>query len=118
MASPVSQTNQNVEKENFEEEESVEDDEDADDGDGEEYYEYDSSWDSDEEVVVNPVAKIPWIPLKTSDVKLEDDKFFQKVMTAGKEGERRIDLYRLLTQTFPFYLPQRYVYFFLFIQPK
>jgi len=57
---------------------------------------------------VNPVAKIPWIPLKTSGVKLEDDKFFKKLMTEGKEGKQRIELYRTLTRIFPFYLPRRY----------
>jgi len=53
------------------------------------------------------VARIPWIPIKKSYVKPEDHKFFQEMMSAGQEGKRRLDFYRILTKTFPFYLPKR-----------
>jgi len=57
---------------------------------------------------VYPVAKIPWIPVNISSIKLEDDKLFKKIMTAGKDRDERIELYRILTRIFPFYLPKRY----------
>jgi hypothetical protein len=60
--------------------------------------------------VVGPIAKIPWMSWKTSNIKLEDHPYFKDVMTAGEEGSRRLELYRILNQTFPFYLPKRCVY--------
>jgi len=53
------------------------------------------------------VARIPWLPYKESEVKPENNKFFQEMMTKGEEGSRRLDFYRILTKTFPFYLPER-----------
>jgi len=53
-----------------------------------------------------PVARIPWLPFKKSEVKPEDHKLFQ-LMDSGKEGSRRLDFYRIMAETFPFYLPKR-----------
>jgi len=55
-----------------------------------------------------PVARIPWLPVKISKVKPENNTFFREMMTAGEEGSRRLEFYEILTKTFPFYLPQRY----------
>jgi len=60
-----------------------------------------------------PVARIPWLPFKVSKVKPEDSTFFQEMMTCGKEGSRRLEFYRILTKTFPFYLPKRYNLLFI-----
>jgi len=53
-----------------------------------------------------PVARIPWLPFKESAVKPEGHKFFQE-MTCKEEGAGRLEFYKILTQTFPFYLPKR-----------
>jgi hypothetical protein len=60
--------------------------------------------------VIGPIAKIPWMSWKTSNIKLEDHPYFKDVMTAGEEGSRRLELYRILNQTFPFYLPKRFAF--------
>jgi len=57
-----------------------------------------------------PLARIPWIPFKASEIKLEDKKFFQEMATAGEEKGRRLEYYKILTKTFPFYLPKRFVF--------
>jgi len=56
---------------------------------------------------LGPVARIPWLPVKFSKVRPEEKKFFQKMMSAGEEGSCRLIYYRILTKTFPFYLPKR-----------
>jgi len=66
-----------------------------------------SSCDEDEENDSHLVAQIPWIKWKKSVRKLEDIKYFQEVAIAGKEGKTRIELYRILNDIFPFYLPKR-----------
>jgi len=54
-----------------------------------------------------PVARIPWLPFKESNVWPEDHSLFLEMMTNGEEGRRRFDYYRMLTKTFPLYLPKR-----------
>jgi len=54
-----------------------------------------------------PVARIPWLPAKKSKLKPEDHKFFKQMISSGEEGTRRLEFYRILTQTFPFFLPKR-----------
>jgi len=55
------------------------------------------------------LAKIPWIAFKSSKIKLEKKKFFRDMVTAGEEKGRRLEFYKILTKTFPFYLPKRFV---------
>jgi len=53
-----------------------------------------------------PMAKIPWIPVETSDGILEEGSFFKKMKAST--GKVNLKLYRLLNQIFPFYLPKRF----------
>jgi len=54
-----------------------------------------------------PVARFPWMPFKESRVKPKDNLFFLKMMANREEGKGRLEFYRILTKTFPFYLPKR-----------
>jgi len=65
-----------------------------------------------------PIARIPWIPVKMSEVKPEDNKFFQEMMSSGEEGARRLEFYRILNKAFPFYLPKRYFFNILLMSIK
>jgi len=54
-----------------------------------------------------PVARIPWIPFKISNIKLEQKKFFRDMVAAVEEMGTRLEFYKFLTKTLPFFLPKR-----------
>jgi len=55
-----------------------------------------------------PVSKLPWIKENISHLKLEETQFFKEQMAFGSDnGKFNANLYRLMTETFPLYLPKR-----------
>jgi len=59
---------------------------------------------------MEPLARVSWIRRKgRNEMELGESEYFQKVLACESgEGDLRIDLYRLLNDIFPFYLPERY----------
>jgi len=59
-----------------------------------------------------PVARLPWIPINFSTKHMTDTSYYKEVMASSKNksGAYNLELYRLLSDTMPFYLPRRYLF--------
>jgi hypothetical protein len=58
----------------------------------------------------NFIAKLPWRPKRPhANVKLESTEFYREMLGNGsREGKMKVELYQLLNDIAPIYLPQRY----------
>jgi len=55
-----------------------------------------------------PVARMPWIPTKTSAVKLEESKYYTEMIASNPDKcQLSLRAYKLMNDIFPFYLPKR-----------